>query len=168
MQSVKPLLHCRHDVEIFFSIGRLAYLWPGALGHKGGSCVEAARSGTRLRCPSRTSGRGWGSCTGEPPEAWWGTACRHWQDSGWCSEPGSSLELSAWLKCMNYIKQEAQDGPISLTWYTLVSWTGIWIARFGQKVGHQCANQPLLKFDLVTYILTRPYPYLNLSEILSI
>jgi len=30
-----------------------------------------------------------------------------------------------------------------------------------------CDNKLLLKFDLVTYFLTRPYPYFKLSEILS-
>ena len=40
--------------------------------------------------------------------------------------------------------------------------------KFGKKVGQQCANKLLLKFDLLTYFLIRPYPYLNLSEILSI
>ena len=28
----------------------------------------------------------------------------------------------------------------------------------------KCAYKLLLKFDLVTYFLTRPYPYFNLSE----
>ena len=41
------------------------------------------------------------------------------------------------------------------------------IGRFGKKVGQQCANKLLLKFVLVTYFLTPPYPYFNLSEILS-
>ena len=66
------------------------------------------------------------------------------------------LAASVCLKRNTSSKQEAQYGPKSLTWYTLVSWTGIWIGRLGQNVGHYHSYKPLLRFDLLTYFWPLP------------